>query len=408
MTAPLVVSVSGVRAGLLYPRNEGSFFELDDDYLGDPTRPILGQVFEDDPRRPHRTRQGVPPWFANLLPEGPLRRLIAERADVHEARSFFLLNHLGNDLPGAVSVHHEDASASDLAELREPEVAADQQLRFSLAGVQMKFSALREDRGLTIPTEGLGGDWIVKLPDLRFDGVPENEFSMMEFARLAGLDVPETLLLEISDIDGLPEEVADMPGRALAVRRFDRADHGRVHIEDFAQVLNLSPRHKYGKTNYDTIARIVSALGGDDDLYEFIRRLAFMIAIGNSDAHAKNWSLIYPNGRSARLAPAYDLVAVSYYEELDRRLSRRLGLKLAGIDDAEQIDYEVFKRFAQNIGVDETVVSSVVEAQVAAVHEAWAQASLHLSDTLNPELGKVIEQRLKSLPLFKSTASKQS
>jgi serine/threonine-protein kinase HipA len=337
MTTPLVVSISGVRAGLLHPSREGSFFELDDEYLDLPDRPVLGQLFEDDPTRPQRTRQGVPPWFANLLPEGPLRQLIAERADVHESRSLFLLGLLGSDLPGAVTVRGLDDDPMDQEEIRAAKGEAEVPLRFSLAGVQMKFSAIRESRGLTIPVEGLGGDWIVKLPDQRFGAVPENEYSMMELARDSGLSVPETQLVDVNGISALPDEVAEISGRALAVRRFDRNDGERVHIEDFAQVLGLSPAKKYGATNFDTMARVVAAVCGAEDTEEFLRRLVFMIAIGNYDAHAKNWSLIYPDGRSARLAPAYDLVAVSAYEAIERRLERKLALKLASVATAEAV-----------------------------------------------------------------------
>ena len=70
-------------------------------------------------------------------------------------------------------------------------------LRFSLAGVQLKFSAMGDARGgLTIPARGVGGDWIVKLPSLQFPGVPENEFSMMTLARAVGISVPVVKLCQ--------------------------------------------------------------------------------------------------------------------------------------------------------------------------------------------------------------------
>jgi serine/threonine-protein kinase HipA len=402
MTAPLVVSVGGTRAGLLQPSREGSFFELDDEYLDLPDRPVLGQFFEDDPTRPQRTRQGVPSWFANLLPEGPLRQLIAERANVHERRSFFLLNLLGNDLPGAVTVQSLDEESLDQDEVKASEGDVEVPLRFSLAGVQLKFSAVREDRGLTIPAQGLGGDWIVKLPDQRFDGVPENEYSMMELARDSGLNVPETQLVDVSEIGGLPDEVADIAGCALAVRRFDRTDGGRVHIEDFAQVLGLSPIKKYGATNFDTIARVIAATCGEDDVDEYLRRLVFMVAIGNYDAHAKNWSLIYPDGRSAHLAPAYDLVAVSAYEAVERRLEQKLALKLAGVNAAEDVGEDTFRRLAKRAGLNEERTISVVRDEVQAILVAWQELQQKLSSEVRHQsLTAAIEDRLSRLQLFR-------
>jgi serine/threonine-protein kinase HipA len=109
-------------------------------------------------------------------------------------------------------------------------------LRFSLAGVQLKFSAVMEaSGGLTIPAEGMGGSWIVKLPFHRFPAVPENEFAMLGLARRVGIAVPENRLVPMSDIKGLPEEARAPAGKALAVRHFDRLPGGEsVHMEDFA------------------------------------------------------------------------------------------------------------------------------------------------------------------------------
>jgi serine/threonine-protein kinase HipA len=396
----LSVSIHGVRAGQLHQSREGSFFELDDEYLDMPNRPVLGQTFEDDPKRPHRTRQGVPPWFANLLPEGPLRRLIAERAGVHERRSLFLLSLLGDDLPGAVIIH-PDVPTSDGEEVETLAVDHDAELRFSLAGVQLKFSAIRNDRGLTIPVHGRGGDWIVKLPDERYDGVPENEHAMLEFARAAGIDVPQAQLVETSMIAGLPEQIVLPCSRALAIERFDRAKDGdRVHIEDFAQVLDLSPDEKYRATNYDTIARVLAAVCTDEDVDEFLRRLVFMVAIGNSDAHAKNWSLIYPDGRAARLAPAYDLLAVSVYERSDQRLKPQLALGLAGASVASSVTETTFRRLAQRADLDEERTITVVRNQVLAIHGAWSELREGRLVQLGSQLKQTLDDRFAQLPLF--------
>jgi serine/threonine-protein kinase HipA len=403
----LVVTIGGVRAGLLRSSNEGSSFELDDEYLERADRPILGQVFEDDPRGRRWTRQGVPSWFANLLPEGPLRRLIAERAGVDQSRSLFLLCLLGEDLPGAVTVHPQTPAGAAGAPVEAPSTTvlqpgAQAPLLFSLAGVQLKFSAVVEGRGLTIPARGAGGDWIVKLPDERFTGVPENEYLMMSLAGAAGIEVPEIRLLEVREIGGLPPEVAGIAGRALAVRRFDRpADGARVHIEDFAQVLGLAPHEKYRATSYDRLARVVDELCGPDDVDELLRRLVFAVAIGNSDAHAKNWSLIYPNGRTARLAPAYDLVAVSLYERIEPRLRPRLALRLADATHAEEVEEATFRRLAQRAKLDEERTIEVVRGQVHAIKAAWAELREPTDTPLDPQLRDVLDERFEGLPLLR-------
>ena len=87
-------------------------FQLDATYLQHYTRPVLGQQFEDDPLRSHHARTRLPAWFANLLPEGALRELVARDAGVEPAREFRLLEHLGDDLPGAVRVERDDSPAA--------------------------------------------------------------------------------------------------------------------------------------------------------------------------------------------------------------------------------------------------------------------------------------------------------
>lgn len=79
-------------------------------------------------------------------------------------------------------------------------------LRFSLAGVQLKFSAIQgASGGLIIPASGVGGDRIVKLPSREYAGVPENEFSMMSLARMLGMGVSNIGLVDIDSIAGLPD-----------------------------------------------------------------------------------------------------------------------------------------------------------------------------------------------------------
>lgn len=378
--------------GHLVRTGEGATFTLDDDYRRRARRPVLGQIFEDDPTAKRYVRQGVPSWFANLLPEGALRDLIAERAGVHRARSWFLLELLGLDLPGAIVVRRvgeapdvpsEDLDASDDAD--------EQQLKFSLAGVQLKFSALRDERGLTVPAQGRGGDWIVKLPDQRLEGVPETEYSVMRWAREAGIVVPDVMLLDISDIAGLPSQFYDKPGRAFAVQRFDRVEGRRIHMEDFAQVLNLTPREKYGHANYESIARILASVA-PQDVDEMVRRLVFQVLSGNGDAHVKNWSLIYADEVHPRLSPAYDLLNTTAYVANDD-----LGLRLGNTKTFGEITVSTFRRFATRAGLDDDAVAKSVVAQIDATREAWAvvRSSFEGPGFVIEE----IERRLETLPL---------
>ena len=286
--------------------NEALIFTFDRTYIeAGSDRPTLSLGFKSadgglvEQTRPTRVR--LPPFFSNLLPEAHLREYLAARGGIHPEREFFLIWLLGADLPGAIVVRTVDGAAPPAEDEAHPRAhAAEQPLRFSLAGVQLKFSALMEtSKGLTLPVTGVGGDWIVKLPSPRFEAVPENEYAMMTLAKAVGLDVPEVRLVATKDIGRLPPDLPEAFGQSLAVRRFDRPHaRERIHMEDFAQVFGVYPENKYRKASYGSIARVLWLEAGDEAVTEYTRRLAFNVLIGNADAHLKNWSLIYPDRRT--------------------------------------------------------------------------------------------------------------
>jgi serine/threonine-protein kinase HipA len=121
---------------------------------------------------------------------------------------------------------------------------------------------------LTIPTEGVGGRWIVKLPSMQYPGMPENEFSFISIAAKMGMDMPDGQLTSLDDIAGLPEGIGRPEGAALAVRRLDRSVDGAVHMEDFAQVFGVFPDEKYETRTYRSIAKAINIQVGVDGLQE--------------------------------------------------------------------------------------------------------------------------------------------
>jgi len=299
-------------------------FSFDEGYVEDPSAPVLSQSFLDKNGLPiriiPRTQTVAAPFFANLLPENPsaLRELLAKEHSLKVAPDFPLLRVLGRDLPGAVVLVDESETADDSVSYgssattiqSEPQgVHQDEPLRFSLAGVQLKFSASLAGQRLTIPLEGQGGSWIAKLPSNAFPRLTENEFAMMSFARAVGLNVPEIRLVDIGEVRGLPSEMPALredEHYVYAIARYDRlADGSRVHAEDFNQIAGQFPRDKYENRSTSWIAGVVSTLCPPEDIDELIARVVFGVAIGNGDMHLKNWSLLYSNGRDARLAPVY-------------------------------------------------------------------------------------------------------
>lgn len=401
MSDALLVSLGATRVGVLSRRQDERIdFRFLPEYLAHPGRPVLGQWFLDDPGKPVSSRMRLPPWFSNLLPEGALRALIAEELDVSAQREFDLLVRLGDDLPGAVRVTPAPADLAldevpDLVPMEVPRSPLDH-LKFSLAGVQLKFSMLLEGKRFTLPARGSDGDWIVKLPDTRFPGVPRNEFAMMTLAREAGIQVPEVTLVATSELDGLPGLPPGLEPEAFAIRRYDRTSGGRVHQEDMAQVLAEYPERKYKAANYETIANVLFRTTGERGLEEFVDRLVFTIAIGNGDAHLKNWSLVYPDGRRPRLSPAYDLVATVLYLEKDE-----LGLNLARSKAWEDVRRASFRRLAAKIGADPEIVLGSVELALAKFELAWAEQATHLP--LSADERRRLDAHRARVPLFSAS-----
>ena len=264
--------------------------------------------------------------------------------------------------------------------------------------MQLKFSALAEaSGGLTIPVNGVGGQWIVKLPSMKFAAVPENEFVMMQLARQVGIAVPAVRLVHVEDIAGLPKDVGDMADKALAVQRFDRLDDGtRVHIEDFAQIFGIYAQDKYEGHSYASIAAVLWAACGAQAASEFVARLVFSVLIGNTDMHLKNWSLLYADQRTPALAPAYDLVSTLPYLPRDR-----LALSLGGSKDISVVSREQIRRFAERSGLAANQLWQLVEETIERTVEGWrrhdAKALLpdHIRNFLDQHIEKVAHNSLR-------------
>jgi serine/threonine-protein kinase HipA len=405
------VSVLDVR---LYDRSIGTItrlpgdrtlFAFSDAYVADAARPTLSLSHKDafgaliTETKPTQTR--LLPFFSNLLPEGSMRNYLAVRAGVNPAREFFLIWALGLDLPGALTIKSLDgdtlppARDDDADHRRNDPTDEDGVLRFSLAGVQLKFSAVKQAAGgLTIPAEGIGGSWIVKLPSTTHRGLPENEFSMMEIARRMGIDVPETALVPMGKIKGLPTGIDAIGTQAFVVRRFDRPEaDGPIHIEDFAQVFRLYPDEKYGKVSYRNIAQVLWIETGEIGTAEFIRRLVYNALIGNGDMHAKNWSLIYPDRIHPQLAPAYDFVSTIPYIPNDR-----LALTFVDSKAFESLTLDQFVRFAAKAGLPETLTLDTVKDTVSRFQEVWPRSQ---DLPIASELRTIIDRHVASVPISK-------
>jgi serine/threonine-protein kinase HipA len=395
----LGVHLRGRRIGIINRlAGDRYIFAFEQDYVDDPSRPTLSLSYKGQSgglvTAVRAIGRRLPPFFANLLPEGHLRTYLAEKAGVKPEREFYLMAVLGGDVAGAVTLQPLDAGGYDgdrphgSSDVREEGQTQTGVLRFSLAGVQLKFSAVAEaSGGLTIPAHGVGGSWIVKLPSPQFPAVAENEYAMLELARSVGIVVPAIKLVRVADIQGLPPDTVRLEGHALAIERFDRAPGGRIHMEDFAQVFGLFPEDKYGSRSYANIAAVLWAETGDTGAYEFMRRLVFSVVIGNGDMHLKNWSLLYPDGRTPVLSPAYDFVATLPYIPGDS-----LALTFGRSKSLHGITLDQVLRFTDKARMPMDPVWRIVHETVERTEAAWRV--LPEKDLLPTDMRKAIDRQI--------------
>lgn len=401
----LYVLLNDVRVGVLARESGGRIrFLFTERYAEMTNRPTLSLSYEAAPGEllsaaPRAYAGRLPPFFSNLLPEGPLRELLIRRAGIRRSDEFALLRALGEDLPGAVRVADPASTAGGATSrrVRHGRAGPDEgPLRFSLAGVQLKMSAVfKAGGGLTIPAAGVGGDWIVKLPAAGMDAVPENEFAMMTLAGEIGIPVPEVGLIGLDRVSGLPDEMRDKGGSALAVRRFDRQEGGRrVHVEDFAQVFGKFPESKYEGHSYANIAAALAstASNGQEEAMAFVRRAIFSALIGNGDAHLKNWSVVYEDPIHPKLSPAYDLVSTIPYIPRDH-----LALGFGGSRRFQRFGDRRLQRFAKAARLPFEAVRSECRDTTERTLAAWKKHQGR--DMLPRRIAEAISNHIESVSL---------
>lgn len=359
----------------------------------------------------YRERGELPPFFAGLLPEGPLRRrLAATRKRDRDMDDFGILAAAGEDLPGAVTV--VPANLDNLTpaaraygvtgginnlEISVPEQAAEGAA--SLSGVQDKL-ALSHAKDLNrycMPVKGKLSDFIAKLPLAGDDSQVMNERACMQLAGLAGVNVAQCRPEYMSTMTDHPELVAALGAgtRFLAVERFDRGPLGAVHIEDACQLMTLMPGQKYsGAKEFVKLIRVLNRIGarGIDDVRQFFIRQTVNTLVGNADAHLKNFSVLYNDGIAPQLSPAYDIVCVSALPGF-----RGFGTNVAIDKLQRQETLASYAAIAKQAGISERIAKAAVMQTVSRAKDLWPSAlqNMEVPDAVRLE----ILSRLATLPL---------
>ena len=320
-------------------------------------------------------------FFENILPEGPALERMATLAGVRPVDTYGILAAFGRDCAGAIMVLPDgdwsggnDASGYSPmtpADLRRvigaldviPLAAAPERgFRPSLAGFQRKALLGRAGDGTwQLPSGDAPSTWILK-PDGPHT-MAANAATCLWLAAACGLPVPEAELLEVA---GLP---------VLAVKRYDRQDAQaggmpvRVHQEDGCQATALPPGLKYeeqGGPALRDFASVIRNFGDPSEVTGLLRRTTFNMAVGNADAHAKNFSVLHePGVPTIRLAPLYDVLSTIALELTDNtgqpmRADTHLGQRIGRQADIRNVTATNLIDEAVTWGIRRRTASAVV------------------------------------------------
>jgi serine/threonine-protein kinase HipA len=348
----------------------------------------------------------LPCWFENLLPErgSPLRRRLCALHGLRDGQSFSLLRAVGDDLIGAAEATEQgdrDSDPSATTDDDETQAGEETGRLSALTGVQLKFSMSMVQDRLVLPARRGDGQWIVKFHGAEYEDLADVEVATMTWARCAGFTVPEHLTVPFARLDGIPKDWVTSTAPVFAVRRFDRRDdHSKVHQEDLCQALDLRPSNKYGDegpyVSYEGAVRLVADVCGEADGREMARRIGFVIASGNTDAHLKNWTLVWGEKQRPSLSPCYDLVATVSWENLgwEQPKGPELALKLGGTKSFRNLTARSLDDSTSLAGLD--WMKHEVTMGIGQARSAWS----HVAPTAPRRMAEALARHWSSVPLL--------
>ena len=351
------------------------------------------------------------PFFSGLLPEEDSRKKIADYLHISETSTLKLLEALGGECAGLISILTEgdslstetsyslnsenyelldDKKLSDFIEKMNtrPLIKADDKLRLSLAGAQEKLALAKINGEWYLPLNGVPSTHILKPARTgSLSSLAQNEYICMKLAKSFGLPVPVVDLLKIAGKD------------VFVIERYDRIKDGnliqRLHQEDFCQALGIMSTSKYQNDGgpgiadiFNTITKVctVPAL----ETQKFLRYVIFNYLMGNCDSHGKNYSLLYKNNR-VELSPLYDVVSTVIYPGLTEKLSMKIGKHY----EIQKVSKEDFSLLAESLNIKYTIFQKIFDdfgkKYISAFEELKADEKVS-ADILN-SIFEVVETR---------------
>ena len=364
---PASVRLYGLAVGILDVAKDGDLsFRYEQSWLDRSRLPHhpLSVALPLSPDAYDHERAG--PFFDGLLPDSQqTREALARYLQVDATDDYALLYELGRDCPGAVTVMQtgeeivadekvharwdaldDDRLAEYISALpRRPLfIDADGELRLSLAGVHHKAGVGVVEKRIALPRGRTPSTHILKVD---IDGLPDSirvEHFCLRVAEAVGIPVPFST---IRVVKGMPY---------MVIRRYDRVGvdglrvFRRLHQEDFCQALGRFPRQKYEKDGGPSWKECFELMKNVTDVVtariQLLQRALFQFLVGNPDAHAKNYSLVYRSGR-IELSPLYDVNNAAAFRSFYKEQRSRLAMFVGGNRDPSTVTAENWEAFAK-------------------------------------------------------------
>lgn len=358
-------------------------------------------------------------FFSGLLPDERARERLAAALGVSRENAFGLLEIIGGECAGALTLVPKDTPLPDLgtddAELlseqrladvllqlrQRPLLGGEQGVRLSLAGAQDKLAICLIDDQIALPKNGRPTSHILKPFIEGLEGTVENELFCMTLAARVGLNAPAVAQGQAGDT------------RYLLVERYDRHTDAnglirKRHQEDFCQALSIPPELKYEAEGGPGVAQAQALIQQHTqrpaaDRLTLHRMLIFHYLVGNADAHAKNYALLY-RSTPPELAPLYDVVCTAAYPRLSKHMAMGIGGRALPdtIKRAHWLSLVPNTKSAQRLLVKEmSTMAGLIEEEADIL-----LADMMARDVFHPVLRRVrrvIEKRVKMV--LKATAS---
>ncbi len=407
MMETLHVYLHGKHAGSLFSDKGKLSFAYETAYLQQNDAAPLSYTL---PLQEEKINGGpVVSFFSNLLPDDAVRVKVARYLGISAENVFALLKRIGEDCAGAVSLVPPERepfaqSGERYKELTEDEAheiltslptrplhVGAEGVHISGAGAQDKLVACIKNGCISIPLYGTPSTHIIKPGVERFPESVYNEYYCMKLALRCGLNAADC---DIIQVKGIPYYVTT---------RYDRMEKSRwqrLHQEDFCQLLGFEPSVKYESEGGPRLTQCFQLIREMElpasDVIEFFRRILFIFLIGNGDAHAKNFSILYTNGR-ARLAPAYDLLSTTIYPELPAKLA----MKIEGFNHFEWISRNKLLRLGNKVGFSSRLVNKEINKLITKLDKELAaytgDCHTRFPSPVYQQIAQGIRQRLNQI-----------